>query len=115
MRASSEPDRRRSLGHRLLGDQGQTEEGGVVIESLEHPPDQRAQALGRFGVPFPVDRDGLEQLIEHPLETGPQQFVTVGEVDIDGGASHPGFGGDLVHGDLGGPRSPNSRRATSMT
>ena len=37
----------------------------------------------------------------HALQAGAQQLIPVGEIDVDGGAGHTGFGGDVVHGDVG--------------
>ncbi len=63
--------------------------------------DERSQPAGRAGVLLPRGGDGLDQLVVHALQAGPQQLVAVGEVDVDGRAGHPGLGGDLVHGDVG--------------
>ncbi len=85
-----------------LGHQRQPEEGGVVVDPAEKSLDEPLETVGGFRVVLPGVGDVLQHLIVHALQTGSQQLIPVGEVDVHGGSGHAGFGGDLVHRDIGG-------------
>jgi AcrR family transcriptional regulator len=100
------PDRGRTCwrgpGSRgLVGDEGEAEEGRVVVDALEHRLDERPEAPDGAVRPLPPARHGFEQLVVHSLEAGPQQLVPVGEVDVDRRSGDAGLLGDLVHRHLG--------------
>ena len=50
-------ERRAALADGPLGDQGQAEEGGVVVDPLEHALDQALEPVDRLGFLLPVQGD----------------------------------------------------------
>ena len=87
---------------RGLRGHGEAEEGGALVDALQHAEDEAAQPLDRRGGVVRDESDGVLQAVVHGLHAGPEELVPVGEVDVHGRAGDAGFGGDLVHGDLGG-------------
>ena len=87
---------------RRLGGHGEAEEGGALVDALEHAEDEPAQPGHRRVGIVRHQGDGVLQLVVHGLHAGAQEVVAVGEVDVHGRAGDAGFGCDLVHRHVGG-------------
>ena len=102
IRESSEPTAAPSCDPLSCVGQSQAEEGRTVVELFEYAGHEDLESVHGIGTRPPGFGDGLEQLVVHALEAGPQQLVPVGEIDVDRRAGDAGFRRDLVHGHLGG-------------
>ena len=95
------PDGLPASTSRPLDEEGQPEERGMLVDPGQQFGDEALKAVDGIELVLPDHGDGLEQLRMHAVEAGTQQFLSVGEVDVDGRSGDSGFGRDLVHGHIG--------------